>query len=179
MQNIATLKAAGIDNISDFFFERWNWDSSKPFNWNFFERWNWDSSKPFKWNLQSVVTFKTFPNVLWPVLFTFDDGGGGKLFLCYGWQTKSVLALFPAGIIVREPHHCESPTRHEQDLNLHRTWVQALLNEVVITTTRSRLFFPYTSTLLFCHKIRSCCDRCFPQQIRPQITVPLYITRVF
>ena len=31
--------------------------------------------------------------------------------------------------------------------------------------------FSYTYTLLFCGKITSCCDRCFPQQIRPQITV--------
>ena len=34
---------------------------------------------------------------------------------------------FPAGAIVREPHHPESPTCREQDLNLRRTWVQALL----------------------------------------------------
>ena len=34
------------------------------------------------------------------------------------------LALFPAGTIVRDPHHRESLTRHEQNLNLHRTWVQ-------------------------------------------------------
>ena len=41
------------------------------------------------------------------------------------------LALFPAWTIVRDPHHRESPTRREQDLNLCRTLVQALLNEVV------------------------------------------------
>ena len=45
---------------------------------------------------------------------------------------KSRLALFPAGTTVRDPHHREPPTRHEQEgLNLRRTWVQALLNEVV------------------------------------------------
>ena len=44
------------------------------------------------------------------------------------------LALFPAGTIVRDPHHRESPTCHEQGLNLRRTWVQA----VVITTTPRR-----------------------------------------
>ena len=31
------------------------------------------------------------------------------------------LALFPAGTIVRDPHHRESPTRREQGLNLRRT----------------------------------------------------------
>ena len=40
------------------------------------------------------------------------------------------LALFPAGNIVTDPHHRESPTCREQDLNLRRTCVQALLNEV-------------------------------------------------
>ena len=29
------------------------------------------------------------------------------------------------------------------------------------------LSFSYTYTLLFCWKIKSCCDRCFRQQIRP------------
>ena len=48
------------------------------------------------------------------------------------WLTdESRLALFPAGAIVRDPHHRESPTRREQDLSLRRTWVQALLNEDV------------------------------------------------
>ena len=33
------------------------------------------------------------------------------------------LALFPAGTIVRDPHHLKSLTCCEQDLNLRRTWV--------------------------------------------------------
>ena len=38
------------------------------------------------------------------------------------WLTdERRLALFPAGAILRDPHHRESPTRREQDLNLHRT----------------------------------------------------------
>ena len=38
------------------------------------------------------------------------------------WLTdERRLALFPAGNIVRDPHHLESPTRREQDLNLRRT----------------------------------------------------------
>ena len=35
--------------------------------------------------------------------------------------------------------------------------------------------FSYTYTLLFCWKIWSCCDLCFPQQIRTQTNVQLYI----
>ena len=41
------------------------------------------------------------------------------------------LALFPAGIIVRDPHHLKSSTHREKDLNLRRTWIQALLSDVV------------------------------------------------
>ena len=48
------------------------------------------------------------------------------------WLTdERHFVLFPAETIVRDPHHRESPTCCEQDLNLCRTWVQALLNEVV------------------------------------------------
>ena len=47
------------------------------------------------------------------------------------------LVLFPAGTIVRDPHHIESPTRREQDLNLRRTSVQALLNEANANTAFS------------------------------------------
>ena len=31
------------------------------------------------------------------------------------------LALFPAGTIVTDPHHCESPTRRKQGMNMRRT----------------------------------------------------------
>ena len=38
------------------------------------------------------------------------------------WLTdERRLALFPAGTIIRDPHHFESPTRHGQGLNLCRT----------------------------------------------------------
>ena len=48
------------------------------------------------------------------------------------WLTdERRLASFPAGTIDRDPHHRESPTHREQDLNLPRTWIQALMNEVV------------------------------------------------
>ena len=42
------------------------------------------------------------------------------------WLTdERRLALFPAGTIVWDPHHCEFPTRPEQGMNLRRIWVQA------------------------------------------------------
>ena len=59
-----------------------------------------------------------------------DDDDDDEFFLWYGWPTKGV-ALFPAGPTVRDPHHRESPTRRKKDLNLRKTWVQALMNEVV------------------------------------------------
>ena len=40
------------------------------------------------------------------------------------------LALFPAPAINKDPHHHESPTRRKQNLNLRKTWIPALLNEV-------------------------------------------------
>ena len=48
-----------------------------------------------------------------------------------GIRGERCLALYPAGTIVKVPHHCKSPTRCEQDLNLCRSWVQACLKEVV------------------------------------------------
>ena len=60
-----------------------------------------------------------------------------KLFLWWWigfgvWLTdEKCFALFPAGTIIRDPHHLEFPTRRQQDLNLRRTWVKTLLNEVV------------------------------------------------
>ena len=60
----------------------------------------------------------------------FDDNDDDELFLWYGWPTKGV-ALFPAGTIVRDPHHRESPTRRGQGSSLRRAWVQAYLDEVV------------------------------------------------
>ena len=42
---------------------------------------------------------------------------------CFGvWLTdERRLALFPAGTILRDPRHLESPTRREQGLNLRGT----------------------------------------------------------
>ena len=55
-----------------------------------------------------------------------DDDDDNELFLWYDWQTKGgTIALFPASTTVWDPHHHESLTCPKQDLNLHRTWVQA------------------------------------------------------
>ena len=56
--------------------------------------------------------------------------------------------------VTKSPHQDRGPC----DLHLH-------------------IFFSYIYTLLFCWKIKSCCDRCFPQQIGPQTTVQWYILR--
>ena len=60
-----------------------------------------------------------------------DDDDNDELFLWHGWTTKGVWLSFPVGTIVGDPYHHKSPTRSKQDLNLCRTWVQALLNEIV------------------------------------------------
>ena len=43
---------------------------------------------------------------------------------------KKHLAIFPARTILRDPRNHESTTCNEQDLNLHRTSVQPLMNEL-------------------------------------------------
>ena len=40
---------------------------------------------------------------------------------------ERVVALFPAGNIIRDPHHHKSPTCCEQDWKLRRSWVQTYL----------------------------------------------------
>ena len=54
-----------------------------------------------------------------------------KLFFVVWLTDERHLALFPAEAIVRDPYHFETLAHHEQGLNLRRTCVQALLNEVV------------------------------------------------
>ena len=51
-----------------------------------------------------------------------------------GLTDERRLALFPAGIIVKNPHHRESPTRREQDLHLSSGFAERSC-AVVITTT--------------------------------------------
>ena len=45
-------------------------------------------------------------------------------------RQKKCLALFTAGTIIRDPHHCKFLIRCKQDLNLHRSSVKFFLNEV-------------------------------------------------
>ena len=59
-----------------------------------------------------------------------------KLFLWYGWPTKGVLALFPTGNIVRDPHHREFPTRREQDPNPSSGLVEWSCAVLITTTPR-------------------------------------------
>ena len=87
---------------------------------------------------EGYVTYKLYSTHYIYIYPKCDDDDGddddGELFLWYGWSTKGIV-LFPAGINVRDPHHCEYLARYKQDLNLHRTWVQALMNKVVLITT--------------------------------------------
>ena len=46
----------------------------------------------------------------------FDDAE----FFCGMVDQRKAFSLFPAGTVVRDPHRRESPTRHEQGLNLRR-----------------------------------------------------------
>ena len=76
-------------------------------------------------------------NKAWTQVLRIADGY--KFWIRRWWWIISVvwltyerrLTLFPVGTIVRDPYHLESPTRRTQDLNLLRTRVQDLLNEVV------------------------------------------------
>ena len=52
-------------------------------------------------------------------------------YFCGMVEWKIVCSLFPAGTVVRDSHHHKSLICCKQDLNLSRTWVQALMNEVV------------------------------------------------
>ena len=67
------------------------------------------------------------------------------------WLTdKRRLALSPAGTIVRDPHHLESPTRREQDLNPRRNlssgFVEWSCAAVLITTLRRHGHHVLTTT---------------------------------
>ena len=51
---------------------------------------------------------------------------------CSSLADQKRLALFPTENIVRDSHHRESQTRRKQGLNLRRTWILAVWNEVVL-----------------------------------------------
>ena len=55
--------------------------------------------------------------------------------------------------------------------------LQKVRIKIVVHANHLYLFFSLAYTLLFCGKIKSCCDHCFPQQIRPQkLCSIIYIT---
>ena len=54
-----------------------------------------------------------------------DDDDDDELF-CGMVGRRKAFNLFPAGTIVRDPHHLESPTRHEQDLIKNRRIMKQL-----------------------------------------------------
>ena len=51
--------------------------------------------------------------------------------------------------------------------------------KIVVLAIYTYLFFSYSCTLLFYWKVKSCCDRCFPQQIRSKNNVQWYIIRAY
>ena len=69
--------------------------------------WNWILDFPLLTRLKSAC----------------DDDG--ESFLWYGWPTKGIQPYFQPGLL------SEILTIAKQNSNLCRTWVQALLNEVV------------------------------------------------
>ena len=68
-----------------------------------------------KFSTETLLQPHKSQNIQKYTIFDADD----DLFL---WLTdERRLTLFPAGTIVRDPHHSESPTRRKQDLNLRGT----------------------------------------------------------
>ena len=72
---------------------------------------------------------KTFDLIIF-LLYGCDDDDDELFFVV--WLTdKRRLALYPAGTIPKDLHHCGSALRREQDVNLWRTGFQTLTNEIV------------------------------------------------
>ena len=76
----------------------------------------------------------------------YDDDNYDEMFLRYAWPRKGVYPLFPVGTIVRDSHQCQSPSHHEQDLNLRRIRVQTLSSCAVVITTTSSCAVVITTT---------------------------------
>ena len=55
------------------------------------------------------------------IVINFEDDEDDEDELVVWLTSEKCLALFPSGTIARDPHYRESPTRHEQGLNLRRT----------------------------------------------------------
>ena len=106
-------------------------DFSKRHSWERHRIDNFDSCLDSKLMLRNELTWR-------PTLASETVNDNWWIVFMVWLTDERRSALFPAVAIIREPHHRESPTRYEQDLNLRRTWVHVLLNEdvqLVITTT--------------------------------------------
>ena len=107
-----------VVNDSNISANKLNKNLQKTSEWAY--RWKMPFNPDFHKQAQEVVfSRKLTKSWWWWIIFVV-------------WLTdKRCLALFPVGTIVRDPHHHESLICCEQDLNLCRIWVQALLSEVV------------------------------------------------
>ena len=65
------------------------------------------------------------------------------------WKALRVKGLFPARTTVKDSQHRRSPTRHDQDLNLRRTRVQTLLNEVMWEWEMHCLWTTFEMTFIY------------------------------
>ena len=54
-----------------------------------------------------------------------DDDDDELLFRLMVDRRKTFSFIFIQNHTVRDPHHHESLTRHEENVNLRRTWIQA------------------------------------------------------
>ena len=78
-----------------------------------------------------MVAERTWESLCWSLAFTYALWWWWWWLVFVVWLTgERRSALFLVGTIVKDPRHLESPTRHEKELNLYTTWVQASLNEV-------------------------------------------------
>ena len=98
------------------------WKSDTPVSivwvcWN--ELWKFDNKDGFRRIFVTYGIFSPIPKIMWWWWWWW-------WWLAFVvWLTdERHLAIFPAGTIVRDPYHRESPTRREQGFNLRRTWVQ-------------------------------------------------------
>ena len=77
---------------------------------------------PEIYNLQNLLELNIFSKFVFAYSWAkWKQNYNHELLLWYGWPTKMRLALFSAGTIFRDCHHCKSTTRCNQYLNLCRS----------------------------------------------------------
>ena len=96
-----------------------------------------------------------------------DDDDDDESFLWYGWPTKGVYALLPAGTIVRDSHHRKSPTPwtgFEPAQNLSSDFVEWSCAAVITTTPwhhkTSHYFGKHINNTLWINKREKLCLIC-------------------